>query len=174
MEINQKYLHLVKGTVKLSKVALFIFTTSLFIGSYLTISNSDSPNQRQFVKGVIPNPLPDDFYKGSADIYTGPWLGKRFDSKTGTGINVFEWRGRKLEYFPFLMYKGDGIRDEGLNVLKIDYNIPENPFWLRPALDEVVEIAPGRFLGKLNYRYSATGAFTLLFFNQERQSPVRN
>ena len=67
---------------------------------------------------------------------------------------------------PFKTYYGNGLRDKNLNVLVLDYDIPENPFWLRYIRDEIVQVAPNQYLGKLHLRVIGF-AFTLGYFELE-------
>jgi hypothetical protein len=51
-------------------------------------------------------------------------------------------------------------------VFKLDYDSPENPFLIRIILDEMVEVAPGEFLGKVHMKvfpgyYATIGFFGL-------------
>lgn len=54
------------------------------------------------------------------------------------------------------------------DVLKIDYAIPANPFWLRFILDEIVETEPGKLLGKVHIHLLPDLNFTLGFFTLEK------
>jgi hypothetical protein len=114
-----------------------------------------------------------------------PWLGKTFSPSTGTGMNRFTptiatrtWLRAlfprhtpetntpdRLEAFPFRTCIGAGEVDWGVRVLKIDYDFEANPTLIRHILDEVVQIAPGRYLGKVLFRssgrYSRIGFFSL-------------
>ncbi len=97
-----------------------------------------------------------------------PWLGKTFDTAGGRGDNVFGrdslllsrlywplYRGYREDgaqtyrAFAFRIYQDAGLADPGLTVLKIDYDLPENPrLSIRRVLDELVQLAPGLYLGK--------------------------
>ena len=114
-----------------------------------------------------------------------PWLGKTFSPTTGTGMNRFtstiatrSWLRAlfprhtpetippdRLEAFPFRTCVGPGEVDSGVRVLKIDYDFEANPALIRHILDEVVQIAPGHYLGKVLFRsggrYSRIGFFSL-------------
>jgi hypothetical protein len=90
-----------------------------------------SSKQQQFLGGRVPPEMPNGFYEGSADFYTGSWKGKIFDAAQGRGINVLESNGRRHERFSFRIYVGAGLKDPQIEVLKIDYDLPENPRWLR-------------------------------------------
>lgn len=106
-----------------------------------------------------------------------PWQGKSFDPGAGTGVNRFantagnraalkalfpryvpERIGAEaIEAFPFETRVAPGELDPGVAVLKIDYDFEPNPRLIRRVLDELVEVAPGRYLGKVLLRYR--GAF---------------
>jgi hypothetical protein len=114
-----------------------------------------------------------------------PWLGKTFSPSTGTGLNRFTpttatrvWlkalfprhtpevlQPDRLEAFPFRICVGRGELDPGVNALKIDYDFEANPTLIRHVLDELVQIAPGRYLGKVLFRsggrYQRIGFFSL-------------
>ncbi|HEV8420756.1 MAG TPA: hypothetical protein VGR13_05320 [Actinomycetota bacterium] len=114
-----------------------------------------------------------------------PWLGKTFRPTTGTGLNRFTpttvtraWLRtlfprhapeaalpNRLEAFPFRTCVARGELDAGVSVLKIDYDFEANPTLIRHILDELVQIAPGRYLGKVLFRsggrYRRIGLFSL-------------
>ncbi len=114
-----------------------------------------------------------------------PWLGKRFSPSTGTGLNCFTpttatrvWlralfprhapeanTPSRLEAFPFRTCVGPGKLDRDVSVLKIDYDFEANPTPIRHILDELVQIAPGRYMGKVLFRsgtrYHRIGFFSL-------------
>ena len=123
-----------------------------------------SANQKLFISGTIPNPLPNGLYKGTVPGHTFSWLGKKFNAADSSGINLFKDGSATTEKYPFKTSLGLGLRDHSLNVLQIDYNIPANPFWLHPILDEIVEIYPGHYLGKLQARFIPGFPFTLSYF----------
>ena len=101
-----------------------------------------------------------------------PWLGKSFDGATNTGINRFRqtagtrwWMrvlfpshtpaliaGDLMEAFPFRNAAGPGEVDQDVQVLKIDYDFEANPALIRRVLDELVEVGPGVYLGKILFR----------------------
>jgi hypothetical protein len=100
-----------------------------------------------------------------------PWQGKRFDAQTGTGDNrmttsssvaakllwplyrMTDAQEGKLA-FDFKTYEDDGKDDPGLRVLVIDYaGVEDNPrLVIRSIRDELVEIVPGAYLGKVLFR----------------------
>ncbi len=118
---------------------------------------------QEFANGKVPSPLPNGFYKGSVSFKTS-WQGKKFNAKNSTGINLIN----DQEKYPFKTYIGKGIADRNLDVLKIDYNIPQNPWYLRFILDEIVETSPGHYLGKVHIKLFPSLGLTLGFFRLEK------
>ena len=114
-----------------------------------------------------------------------PWLGKSFDPAAASGINRFAptaatrvvfrtlFPGHtprtvapdRIEAFPFRNALGPGQLDPDVRVLKIDYDFEANPALIRRILDELVEVGPGVYLGKvlfrLGSRYHRIGFFSL-------------
>ena len=149
----------------LFKLLILILCLALLFGIWRTWKMEHSPNQTLYVRGTAPTPPPDGFYRGSVGEHKISWLGKRFNASEKSGINVFDdGKGIHKERYPFKTAYTKGLTDKDLNVLAIDYNIPENPFWLRPVLDEVVQIAPHEYLGKLHLRLIPGYPFTLGYF----------
>lgn len=152
--------------------------------SYLV---SLSRRQKEFVKGKLPSPAPEGFYKGTAYLLGGgpvPWLGKSFEEANRQGYNIFTSKGASVLKVLSPLYKrfsinaegntdayyfqtsaGRGLKDENTEVFKLNYDSPENPFPIRIILDEMVEIAPDEFLGKVHVNvfpgYYATIGFFL-------------
>src|SRR5579875_711183 len=98
-----------------------------------------------------------------------PWRGKVFAAAQHAGGNLFDassaWligpfdpnmrdEGAGLvRAYPFRTYTGRGAVDRDRIVLKIDYDLPANPFGpIRRVLDELVEVAPDYYLGKAHLR----------------------
>ena len=163
------------------KIVVAIIVVLIVLGVLRTWQLERSANQKVFAGGTVPNPLPNGLYNGTVPGHTVSWLGKKFfatgesasggDASEGTGINVFTPLDMKLsngvtttEKYPFKTYIGKGAHDGALDVIKIDYNIAGNPLWLRPILDEIVEISPGHYLGKLQLRIIPGYPFTLTYF----------
>jgi hypothetical protein len=153
------------------KMFILILVTLLFtalaiifiLGTYRTIKTQTSGNQNIFLSGKIPDKMPDGLYKGSVTGLKTSWKGKKFDSKTGMGINVFETN----ENYPFKFYTAQGLQDNK-QVIKIDYNLPENPLWLRFIVDEIVEVKPGKYLGKLHIQLFPDLVASLGYFSLEK------
>lgn len=149
---------------------IFKLASILFaIGLLFTWRTQTSSHQTEFLAGSEFAVLPDGFWPGSADFPVGSWRGKRFDSAQASGMNVFESGGVRSESAPFRMYSAEALWDKDKRVTRIDYNVPENWFWLRPAVDEVVEVEPGRLVGKIHYRIFSGFSIALGYFTQSKQ-----
>jgi len=118
--------------------------------------------QSQFTRGTV-TVLPDGLYTGTVAGPSFSWKGKWFDRSGHTGINIFAGANGDMEKYPFTESVGSGVHDD-ISVIRIDYNVSQNPWWLRPVLDEVVEVAPGAYLGKLQLRIIPGYPFTLTYF----------
>ncbi len=129
-------------------LVILFFVGLLFFRSYTT---QHSTSQEIFLSGTIPGELPSGQLSGSVTFETN-WKGKKFDQGSQTGINTFEENGTLVEKYPFKTYVAKGLKDPNIDVIKIEYDIPQNPFWLRWVLDEIVEVKPGEFLGKVHLR----------------------
>ncbi len=140
-------------------VSIIVIFIAAFYRNY-QLDRSD--NEKVFIKSHAPKTSLEGFYKGSVHGYHGLWMGKKFNSKDSTGVNVFD--STKKEDYPFVTSIGKGLRNNNLDVLKIDYDIPSNPFWLRIIRDEAVETAPGVILGKMQLNLFPQFPFTILFF----------
>ena len=113
-------------------------------------------------------------------IYAGSMVigGRGMVKVNSTGINLFyDKKARhntapgssaQVERYPFKTYAGKGLRDKKLDVLKIDYNVDGNPFWLRLIVDEIVEVTPGKYLGKMHIKLIPGFPFTVLYFELKK------
>jgi hypothetical protein len=97
-------------------------------------------------------------------------MGKRFDAEAERGENRFRPPARRvarllwptyrfeegpdgLTAFRFRTHTGPGKVDPDRETLKIDYDSEDNPgLLIRDILDELVEIVPGAYLGKVLLR----------------------
>lgn len=163
-------MHLFKKIIAILLGAFLLFIVLAFFQTYRV---SKSPYQEQFTKGTAV--LAEGFYPGNADFYTASWQGKTFDSHNQVGINNFGTGQEATKKYPFTTSLGKGLKDQDLNVVKIDYNNGQNPFWLSPILDEIVQVAPNQYLGKIHYRLIPGLPFTLGYFKLEKTpEPIRN
>lgn len=152
-------------------MTLILLIIVIVLGLYvLTLRNEGATEHREYRNGVTPREMPDGIYRGvPPPMYRGSWWGKRITGAEGRGVNVFEWNGTRTERYPFRMYIDKGLRDTDLEVLRFDYSHPENPWYLRRAMDEVREIAPGKYLGKIYLRI-LPGAPTLIgYFGMNKE-----
>lgn len=135
----------------------------------------------QLVATSTTRPL-DAFGRSMAQLWM-PWKGKRFERARSAGMNVFapgvltpirilfprytpeSISGERVEAFPFTIRVAPGHVDSDVDVLKIDYGLHANPRLVRRILDELVELTPGVYLGKILFRtrhhHRAVGYFSL-------------
>ena len=151
-------------------VQIILLVSILFLAflSYRTWQSTHSPEQAEFLTGKPPSITPEGFYKGSTTFYRANWQGKTFNSDKNAGDNSFSDGDQPRHKYPFKTYQGAGFKDPSLTTFKIDYQLPENQFYVRPILDEVVEVAPGKFLGKIHYRLIPGFPFTIGYFRLEK------
>jgi len=113
-----------------------------------------------------------------------PWQGKRFDNESATGDNRLTkstglvgkllWPLYSMKdhidgklAFDFKTYVEPGKEDPDVDVMVIDYaDIEDNPkLIIRSVRDELVELVPGVYLGKILFKtdsgYSKIGYFAL-------------
>lgn len=86
--------------------------------------------------------------RGLARTSSFPWKGKTFTPLTesaGEGINrVFSDRFRLFRFTTFVGPSRAGDFD----AVQLDYDHPENPFFIRAIKDEIRELSPGLWLGQ--------------------------
>lgn len=128
--------------------------------------------------------LTDAAFKALTSVWM-PWEGKRFDADAGTGDNRMTddativgkvlWPLYSMKdspagkiAFDFTTYVEPGQEDPDIEVMVIDYaDIEDNPrLLIRSIRDELVELVPGAYLGKVLYRlptksYAKLGYFAL-------------
>lgn len=152
-------------------------TTAIIIGAIIFFfawvfgrswSVQTSENQRLFIQGVVPAPIPEGFYQGTIEDYQSAWAGSRFYSGTSTGIHVFKENKREKAQYPFKTYIGKGLQDQNIDVLKIDHNREGNPFWIRMIVGEIVQVNEQTYLGKIHVQIIPNIPFTLTYFHLQR------
>lgn len=76
-----------------------------------------------------------------------PWGGKSFfgSGDSGSGINRIHGLGRH-QLFPFLTQVAPSVIDHKPCIV-LDYDLPDNPGFIRAIHDEVREVDPGLYLG---------------------------
>ncbi len=151
------------------KTIIGLLLLGILSGIFRTRQIQHDAQEKVFLHGTVPDPTPDGLYYGSVPGRTVSWLGKKFSAASSRGINIFsDGKGGQSEQYPFVTSAGKGLQDKDLNVLKIDYDIPGNPIWLRLVVDEVVQIAPGHYLGKLEARMIPGFPFALIYFELKK------
>lgn len=151
-------------------LVVIVLAGGLGYGSYRTLLSELSPKQEAFANGTVPLPMPDGFLKGSVAGDQGSWKGKKMDAQHHTGLNIFAGEQGDEERYPFRTYLAKGLHDPELDVLRIDYDLPSNPFWLRRITDEIVQVESGTYLGKVHLRILPGYPFTMGYFRLERSS----
>lgn len=159
--------------MKIILITLFVFLLLLFFLVILlsllrTMYIQHGRQQKEFLGGKVPQELPDGFYKGTVGALKTSWQGKRFDRVQTTGINVFQGTASQDEKYPFRINVGAGIQDKNLQVIKIDYSGNKDPWWLKYILDEIVEVSPGTFLGKVHVTIMPGVPLSLGYFRLEK------
>lgn len=124
-------------------------------------------NCEGFYKGELLILLPESVAErlgGFFSMFWLPWKGKVFYSEKSSGDNIITTTGGtfvralypktlgKEEFggihaFPFTTSKSKGLEND-IEVLRLSYDLPENPERLRTVIDEVVEVGVGKLLGK--------------------------
>lgn len=92
-----------------------------------------------------------------------PWRGKSFEPRTmddGEGINrvVFD----RIKLYRFETSIGPS-RAGNFDALQLDYDLPENPFFIRRIKDEMRELKPGLWLGQA-YWHTKSADHLVLYF----------
>ena len=98
-----------------------------------------------------------------------PWRGKSFahqDDARGGGMNRVVLDRFKLYRFETFVAPS---RAGGFDAVQLDYDLPENPFFIRAIKDEVRQLRPGLFLGQAYLQTSkAAEPRLVLYFGLEQ------
>ena len=117
-----------------------------------------------------------------------PWRGKTFNASQQRGDNIFTrdsyllarvfnpiYRGFITDQpgtyrgFTFRTHVASGLMDSGCTVLKIDYDLKENPMLtVRRVLDELVQMDDNLYLGKAHVRWWWGTWQTVAYFTLRR------
>lgn len=148
---------------------IFIGVVLVFflLGFLRTWQTQHSKNQKRFLEGSVSEP--DGLYKGLLRGYTGSWRGKKFNKKQKTGMNVFSVGNKAMELYPFHTRVEKGFIDNSITTIWLDYNIAQNPWWLRMILDEIVLAQKDTYLGKVHFRILPGLSFALGYFWLKKQ-----
>lgn len=117
---------------------------------------------RMLATTVLPRTI-DQIPRAFARSSVFPWRGKSFTpmgSDRGEGINrVFTDRFKKYRFETSIGPSHAGNFD----ALHLDYDLPENPFFIRAIADELRQLRPGLYLGQA-YLRTSKGAKLVLYF----------
>jgi hypothetical protein len=106
---------------------------------------------------------PARFLRAFAASSRFPWRGKSFAPRGGSGgegINrVFVDRLRLFRFETYIARSRAGDFD----ALQLDYDLPENPWFIRRIKDEMRELRPGLWLGQA-YWHTARSDRLVLYF----------
>jgi len=121
--------------------------------------------QEAFKKGSANSAQFDGDYQGIAHgLQQTFWKGKTISQSDKTGINLIEQNGVLEKKYSFAFFVGKSLRDASQDVIVLDYNQPGNPWWLNYALDEMVEVSSGKYLGKVQVHVMPGVVFTIGYF----------
>jgi hypothetical protein len=93
-----------------------------------------------------------------------PWGGKSFRASSddaGAGVNRVELLGQR-EWFPFDTRVGPSAID-GEPAIILDYDKPENPWFIRKIHDELREVSENLYLGPAMWKTAGDPRFVLWF-----------
>lgn len=144
---------------------VFIASMLLLLGYGRTYFVERQKEQAIFTNGSADMSALDGEYKGVAYGYSGSWQGKTIFGSKKTGINRFLNDGVLANRYPFALSVRKALRDTGKDVIVLDYNQPENPWWLKYIVDEMVQTGPQQYLGKVHVQITPDIVFTLGYFS---------
>jgi hypothetical protein len=101
-----------------------------------------------------------------------PWRGKSFTPLSedhGEGINRVFSDVKPRRWFRFETRIARS-RAGDFDALHLDYDNPENPFYIRAIKDEIREVAPGLYLGQA-YLVTNRKSRLVLYFGLAKQAP---
>lgn len=165
---------------------LFFLIILFFIALVVNSRIQRLTYEESFSRGKVPDPVLHGAQQGNAHVLYGAqvgWKGKRFSVGEGTGVNILTGTGQRLASILTPRYKkfekqpdgtvtayefktsvGAGLKNPQQQVLKLNYNLDTNPSIIRIIEDEVVEIDPGRYLGKINLQILPGLFWTIGYF----------
>ncbi len=152
-------------------VIILLILAALAWARWRTYKVEHNPNQTAFSHGTADTATLDGEYNGFVTNYKGNWQGKIFLKSNGSGINHFNENGGIGHKYPFKTAVGKGLRDSSLDVIKLDYNQPGNPWWLKYIFDEMVNTTPNTYLGKVHIRLAPGMVFSMGYFTLTKSAP---
>jgi hypothetical protein len=101
--------------------------------------------------------------RGWASSGAFPWRGKSFMPRAGgAGEGINRVVSDRLKLFRFETSIGRS-RAGDFDAVELDYDLPENPFFIRAIKDEIREIAPGLYLGQAYLKLPSATRLVLFF-----------
>lgn len=123
-----------------------------------TIGGLDGDYDGILLSGRFP-PRPRQVAIGFVNRLWLPWRGKSFDGAAQRGSNRLRLAGRAIAIWPF-QTRIVPSQFGGLPALLIDYDIPDNPRWLRRTFfDELKQLREGLYLGVGGVRLAGRDRF---------------
>jgi hypothetical protein len=102
-----------------------------------------------------------------------PWDGKSFfavSPQNGRGINRIKVLNSNFDAFPFETKVVSSVIDNKPCIL-LDYDQPENPWFITQIRDEIREVSPRLFMGPAMWKDGNGGATLVLWFAVDFNSP---
>lgn len=93
------------------------------------------------------------------DTPVNPWRGKTFAADTGSNLWLPGFGARFAHYR--IEHRDSPVDDQP--VVWLDYDVPENPRWLRPIRGEARQLRTGQLLCRMNWQ-TGKGLVPLLYF----------
>ncbi len=149
-------------------IGLVVVAAVLF-GWKRTYKTEHGVTQEKFRSGTADTATLNGDYTGFVTGYEGAWQGKSINQAENTGINRFKEGDQVVQKYPFKTYVGKGLRDKDLDVIKLDYNQPGNPWWLRFIIDEMVSTGPDTYLGKVHIHLAPGITFSMGYFTLKKE-----
>ena len=131
------------------------------------------PKGRMLAVRRLDRGAPFDLLRRFAGSLRFPWGGKSFfrvAHDQGRGINRVRLGPARFEWYPFDTRLDASLVDGRATVL-LDYDKPENPFFIRRIRDEIRELEPGLFLGPAMWKDDRGGAAHVLWFALDFRDP---
>lgn len=140
--------------------SLLVLVLLVLIGaSVYNVRSDHRPEASEFLEGTLPEPVLNGDYKGEQFTGLGKnWRGKNFSAATNSGINNFAnapsstTEQQYEQRYPFLTSNTRGLRNTSTSVLQLNYNTGDNPLWLKFIRDELVQVSPNNYLGKIQLK----------------------
>jgi hypothetical protein len=110
-------------------------------------------------------------FVSSANFF--PWDGKSFfplSAQNGRGINRIKVLTSSFDWFPFETKVVNSVIDYKPCIL-LDYDQPENPWFITMIRDEIREVSPKLFMGPAMWKDGNGGATLVLWFAVDFNTP---